>query len=480
MKDYSRFYGSLALLIILNVLIKPLWIFGIDRQVQNVVGTAAYGAYFSLFNFSIVLSFLLDWGLTAYYNRQLATGKENFTNKAGNFLFIKLFFAVIYTIVILSVAWLSGIRRWDILWYVIFIQVFTSLFIFFRSIITAQQWFRTDAWLSVLDKTLMIVICGSFLIIPSAFGTMTVERFLQVQATCTGLAMLSAAGIVLRRGISFSVFNNSVLDFKILKPALPFAIIVLLMSVHYRLDGFLLERLHPNGDYEAGLYAGAYRLLDAANMIGFLVASFLLPFLARQWSGKSNIDEVVLISRNLLIIFSLFISSTTIFLAPWIQQLLYHNDNAAAIAVLQYCLPALIGYSLVQVYGTVMTATGHIIQFCYIVLSSVVLNVTLNLLLIPDHGAKGSCMAALISQGYCGAATLVYCRQKLKIPVQFRSLVVYVLLGALLCGFFYFCRSVTFSKWIVVVGAGVICLVVVMAARLFNLAKWKTIFRSNI
>lgn len=479
MKDYSRFYASLALLVILNVLIKPLWIFGIDRQVQNVVGTAAYGAYFSLFNFSIVLSFLLDWGLTAYYNRQLATEKENFTNKAGNFLFVKLLFAVIYTVMILSVAWLSGISRWDILWYVIFIQVFTSLFIFFRSVITAQQWFRTDAWLSVLDKTLMIVICGSFLIIPSAFGTITIERFLQVQTICTGLAMLSAAGIVLRRGIGFSVFNNSVLDFKILKPALPFAIIVLLMSVHYRLDGFLLERLHPNGAYEAGLYAGAYRLLDAANMIGFLVASFLLPFLAKQWSEKKNINDVVLLSRNLLIGFSLFISITTIFLAPWIQQLLYHNNNAAAITLLQYCLPALAGYSLVQVYGTVMTATGHIVPFCYIVLSSVVLNVILNLLLIPGHGAKGSCIAALVSQAYCGLTTLTYCRLKLKIPVQFRSLLVYVLLGALLCGFFYFCRSVTFSKWFLAAGAGIISLIVALSAKWADIGKWKKLFKPN-
>jgi len=117
-------------LVILNVIIKPIWIFGIDRQVQNVVGTAAYGAYFSLFNFSIVFSFLLDWGLTAYYNRQLATGKENFANKAGNFLFIKLLFAFIYTMVILAVAWLSGISRWDILWYIIFIQVFIPLYCF--------------------------------------------------------------------------------------------------------------------------------------------------------------------------------------------------------------------------------------------------------------------------------------------------------------------------------------------------------------
>ena len=48
MKGPSGFYSSLGLLVLLNAIIKPLWIFAIDRQVQNVVGTENYGVYFSL------------------------------------------------------------------------------------------------------------------------------------------------------------------------------------------------------------------------------------------------------------------------------------------------------------------------------------------------------------------------------------------------------------------------------------------------
>jgi len=95
MKAPSRFYSSLGLLIILNVIVKPVWIFGIDRQVQNVVGTEVYGIYFSLFNLSVVFSFLLDWGLTTFFNRQLASQKENLIDRTGSFLLIKLFFVII-------------------------------------------------------------------------------------------------------------------------------------------------------------------------------------------------------------------------------------------------------------------------------------------------------------------------------------------------------------------------------------------------
>ena len=59
MKSLSFFKG-LSWLIVLNLLVKPVWIFFIDRQVQNIVGHELYGKYFALLNLSYVLYFLSD------------------------------------------------------------------------------------------------------------------------------------------------------------------------------------------------------------------------------------------------------------------------------------------------------------------------------------------------------------------------------------------------------------------------------------
>jgi len=478
MKEASKFYSSLGLLIILNVIIKPLWIFGIDRQVQNNVSTEVYGTYFSLLNFSIVFSFLLDWGVTTFFNRQLAANNENFIDKAGSFLFIKLLFALIYAAIVFAVAYITGIRQWPILAGVIAIQVLISLFVFVRSIVTAQQWFGTEAWLSVLDKGLMILLCGSFIYFPSLWGGITLERFLQAQIACTLLAITVVLIILIKRGIKLS-FGKSLPGRQILQSAFPFAILVLLMSVHYRLDGFLLERIHTNGAFEAGLYAGAYRLLDASNMAGYLLASFLLPFIARQWSRGNNIDGAILNSRHLLLLFSLFIACTTVFLAPWMQQILYHNNDKAGIEILQLCLPALVGYSLVQVYGTVMTATGQVVPFCYITLFAVALNIVLNLLLIPGYGAKGCCIAALISQAFCGITAMIYVQRKSGINIHLRSLLMYIFIGVILCGFYYWCRDFNISRWILIAVAGLITIAAAILFKLVDLNKWRNILKQN-
>ncbi len=456
MSGRSKFYSSLGLLIILNAVIKPIWIFGIDRQVQNETGISVYGEYFSLLNFSIVLSFLLDWGFTSYFNRQLASDRSTFVNQAGNFLLLKLIFSAVYTVLIFWVAMLTGIENVKMLTGLVLIQVCTSMFLFFRAIITAEQWFQTDAWLSVMDKTLMIVLCGSLLYYPSAFGQITIYNFIYAQLGCTALATISAMMILVRRGFSFGVFSSTFFNKKIFLAALPFAVTVLLMAMHYRLDAFLLQRIHSNGDHEAGIYAQAYRLLDASNMIGYLVAAFLVPFIARQWSEKHSIQSPILTARSLLLYFSMFVTLSAVWLAPWLQELLYHNRDSHSVEVLQLTLCALFGYTLVQVYGSVMTATGGIITFCYINLAAMILNIILNIIFIPTLGAKACAIAAICSQSFAGLATMVWVKYKLGVRYQFQLILGYIFIAAVLVLYFYLGTSNGVNNWLLLSGAGLL------------------------
>jgi O-antigen/teichoic acid export membrane protein len=443
------------------------------------VGTESYGIYFSLLNFSIVFSFLLDWGLTSFFNRQLAAQESDFTQKTGNMLLIKCLLSVLYAAVILFIGWLSGITHWWILYYVIGIQILTSFFVFLRSIITAHQWFVADAWLSVLDKSLMILLCGVLIYAPAWIGGITLSGFLLVQLICTCLAVLISFIILLVKKVSFPKPKNILADKHFFVAAFPFAMTVLLMSAHYRADGFLLERIHENGAYEAGLYAGAYRLLDAANMIGYLIASFLLPFIARQWSQGKSIESIVLNSRHLLAVFSVAVIITTIFLAPWIHYKLYHNFEETAITVLRWTMPALIGYALVQVYGTILTATGHIAIFCRINLAAVVINVALNLLLIPGWGAQGCCIAALVSQAFCGVTTMFYANKKTGVTNHIPSLLMYIFIALLLCLFYWYAPQININNWVVIGIAGVITMIAASSGKLFDIGKWKRLFKQN-
>ena len=470
--SHSKFYSSLVLLIILNAIIKPFWIFGIDRQVQNITGAGEYGTYFALLNLSIVFGFLLDWGLTNFINRELAAKKTELQHQLGSFFLLKILFAVLYTAIVIGVAALSGVKRWDILAGVMAVQFLTFLFLFLRNIITANQWFKTDAWLSVLDKSLMIVLAGGFIFFPAIFGTMTIDKFLLTQIVSTTIAIIIVIVILYLNGIVFEKPKLGFFTRSVAFSVLPFAFIVFLMSLHVRADGFLLERIHPEGAHEAGIYAAAYRLLDASNMVGYLVASFFMPFIARLWSESQPLGKTILQTRHLQLMFAVTIAAIAIVLAPWLQKILYHRDDEYSIKVLRWCLPVLIGYSFVQVYGTVMTATGSVVAFCYINLAAVFINITLNLFLIPPYGAFGCCISALCSQAFLAIATMIFVNGKLKIPAGAGSLGLYLLNGLLIGTVLFLLSKTSLNTWVTLFVGAFVSFLFMWSTKMISLNSW--------
>jgi O-antigen/teichoic acid export membrane protein len=54
----------------------------------------------------------------------------------------------------------------------------------------------------------------------------------------------------------------------ILKKSYPYALLILLMMMYSKMDTLMIERLHVDGLKQVGIYAQAYRLLDASFMSG--------------------------------------------------------------------------------------------------------------------------------------------------------------------------------------------------------------------
>src|SRR5689334_7390046 len=134
MKSLSFFKG-LTWMILLNILVKPLWIFFIDRQVQNAVGNEAYGKYFAVLSLSYVLLFFADAGLTNMLNQKIA---NHHPVDVASVIRIKIFLLLLFSLICFFTAWISGFRQWDMLLYVVLIQALTSFFVFLRGILTAH------------------------------------------------------------------------------------------------------------------------------------------------------------------------------------------------------------------------------------------------------------------------------------------------------------------------------------------------------
>ena len=136
-----KFIINLALLLLLNFLIKPFWIFGIDRTVQNILPTDDYGIYFALFNFSMLFNILLDVGITNYNNRNIAQNHQLLTEYFSGIVGFKFILAIVYFVVTFGVGFFVGYDsdRFHFLLFLCINQFLISFIQYLRSNISGLQ-----------------------------------------------------------------------------------------------------------------------------------------------------------------------------------------------------------------------------------------------------------------------------------------------------------------------------------------------------
>jgi O-antigen/teichoic acid export membrane protein len=409
----KKFLTNIILLLFLNLLVKPFWILGIDRAVQNTVGAADYGFYFSIFNLTFLFNILLDFGITNFNNRNIAQNNQLLNKHFSSILILKFLLGVFYFLITFIIA---GLIKYDarqlmMLGVLCFNQFLISFILYLRSNVSGLHFFRTDSVLSVLDRFLMIGIC-SVLLWGKVFDTpFRIEWFVFAQ---TGSYLITAAValfIVVRKASFNRLKWNLPFFIVIVRQSFPFAILVLLMAFYNRIDSVMLERMLSGrqGEFQAGLYASAYRLLDAANMIAFLFSVILLPMFSRMIKFKQNITQLARLSFTLLFLLSTTVVVISVFYRHGIMNALYpqHISETAAdfasrieqtTAVFGLLMGGFIAISTTYVFGTLLTANGNLKQLNIMAACGMLLNIGLNLYLIPRMLATGSAYASLVTQ----------------------------------------------------------------------------------
>ena len=394
-----KFATNLILLLLLNLAIKPFWVFGIDRTVQNLVGASEYGLFFALFNFSLLLNIFLDFGLTNFNNRSISQHPQLLPRYLSNLVGIKLLMAIAYFVISITAAYFLGYsqRQLGMLMVLVVNQFLASFILYLRSNISGLQLFRTDSILSVTDRVFMILLCSVMLWGPLR-SEFKIEWFIYAQTIAYLVTTAISLVIVVKKVNVFVPRINRIFLVSILKQSYPYALLVLLMSFHFRVDSVMIERLLPNGNFHAGIYAQAFRLLDVSTMVPFLFASLLLPIFSRMLKQGEQIISLLGFSVRLLFAASIVFSLVCIVYRDSIMELLYVNHTAESSAIFATLMVCFVFVSISYIFGTLLTANGSLYILNIIALVGVVVNIVLNVVLIPRHFALGAAVASLITQ----------------------------------------------------------------------------------
>jgi O-antigen/teichoic acid export membrane protein len=436
------FLHNVGFLLALNLLIKPVFIFGIDLVVQNRVGPEAYGFYFALFNFAFLFNVLLDFGINNFNQRLIARDPKRVAVWLPNIILVKALLAIAFYAAVFAVA--LGLRfdadQMRLLVWLSLNRVLISFHMYFRSNVSGLQAFRTDAVLSILDRGLTILVVGALLYTEVLGRAFTVQDF--VYATTFSLTLTALGSFAALRKLSGPIrpaWNGRLLRV-VLQRAYPFALLGVLMTIYNRVDGVMLERLlGENGDLQAGIYAAAYRLLDAGTMFAFLISGILLPLFARMRKEGQNVWPVAQASWRLLLVVSITAAVLSAVHAEALMRLLYTEADAYWGATFAWLMPGFVFNATVYVFGSLLTAENRLRGLNRIAVLGVVGNVLLNVLLIPRYQALGAAYATLLTQGLVAVAHLVFTARVFQWPKRlsgeaFRGLGFALLLLALVLG----------------------------------------------
>lgn len=459
----KKFLTNLGILLFFNLLVKPFWMLGIEPAVQEQVGNQNFGEFFALLNFSFLLNIVLDFGITNFNNKNIAQNNHLLDKHFSSLFVLKMILALIYILgsVVVGLAIGYDTRLTKLLLLLGFNQFLISMVLYLRSNLQGLHLFKVDSLVSVLDRLIMITVCAVILWGHMFSVKMDIMLFAYIQTGAYFITALIAFVIVAGKTETLKLKWSYPFALMILKKSFPFAILVLLMTFYNRIDGVMLERILPrynaelalkieklktfdaykteavihatidrleenamkNGADQAGIYAKAFRLLDATNMIAYLFSVILLPTFSRMLKYKETVEPLVKLSFNLIITPAIVIAVGCLFYSREIMGLIYkdHLDQAAVVfAPLMCCFVAI---STNYIFGTLLTANGNLLQLNALAGCCMVINISLNMFLIPRFHAVGSAYVSLATQIIMAVAQVLIVQRIFRFRVNYRLLI---------------------------------------------------------
>ncbi|HPT30601.1 MAG TPA: polysaccharide biosynthesis C-terminal domain-containing protein, partial [Prolixibacteraceae bacterium] len=137
-----------------------------------------------------------------------------------------------------------------------------------------------------------------------------------------------------------------------------------------------------------------------------LMAGLLLPMFSGMIKRKEALGSMIQLAFVLLFVPAIVTAVSTLFYSREIMELLYHSHIDDSVNMLGLLMTGFPGIALTYVFGTLLTANGSLKHLNIMAFLGMLLNIALNLILIPTLYGKGSAIASMVTQLATGIAQL--------------------------------------------------------------------------
>lgn len=427
------FIVNILLVFAINGLIKPIYIFGIERTIQNTVDKGEYGLFFTLYSFTYLFHIISDLGIRQFNNRNIAQHTFLLDKYFPNLLVVKGLISLLYLLVVLIAGMIMGYTQQYpyFVTMITFSQILQSLVFFLRSNISGLGLYKLDSILSAIDRFLLILILAPLLYIPSLNQQFEISWFIHAQIFTLSITVVIAFLIIWKNLHTFKPRFNLPFIILLLKKSAPYAIAVFLMTAYTKVDAIMINQiLGENGLFENDYYASAYRLFEASNMAGVLFAGLLIPMFAKLIKAKANFSQLLNYSFQMIIGGSLALVIATFLFRAEIMMSLYESGSQYSGDILGMLMISFLAVSGIYIYSALLTADNQMKAMNRVFILGLLLNLICNSLLIPEYKGYGAAIATAITQFFVFGGLVYLTQRYFRLGVEPRTVIRIIIMAS--------------------------------------------------
>jgi len=361
--------------------------------IARYLGDVGLGKYAFVFSFVGLFTIVSDFGTGLYMVREVARDNKLAQRFFENIFWFKLLLSVLIIVGSISLILLTsnepdvrfavGIAAMHLL--------FANLSGVVSGIFQAYEKLETVSIINFIERLVLVGI-GFFALLNGH-----------------GLMMIFVAYLLstIISFVLFSVFARRVVRFRFridipfikqsLRYGMPFWLTGVFNLIYFRIDTVMLT--YMAGFEVTGWYSASYRALDALYFIPGSVILVLYPVMSRLYvTRKEEVRQLYFRATHFLFLLGLPISIGTMLIADKIIPLLYSTEFTESILVMQIIIWAATLIFVSSITGNLLNAIGKAKLFTLATGIGMVINVVLNLLLIPLYQHIGASVATIITE----------------------------------------------------------------------------------
>ena len=374
--------------------------------IARYLGDVEYGKFTFALSFTGLFLVLMDLGTRILIVREISQNKKEASRIVANVLMLKFISSFLVYLLILSAAFILNYSRETIIAIAIaaFGLVFESLSMTVSSIFQALEKLEIPAMTRVIRIIIRFAFTVPLLIKGSSFLLILI-----VYAFVHFLDFFVSMAICYKRFVKLSFELDKKFIMSLAKRAFPFMLSGIFVTVYFRIDITLMSKLAPTAmqgiysnasrDAVIGWYSSAYNLLDFVTSLAGAVSISILPIAVVYFKeSKEKLIKLYSTSVRFLLYLSIPIAVGTSLLADKIIFLVYGIEYANATLALRILIWTMVPLCINYMMGAMMIATHNERKGVIVLFLNAIINILLNLYLIPKYSLYGAALATALTE----------------------------------------------------------------------------------